>query len=233
MEKILCALWSDEDGDSLRENLQEQLVGKLGSFSFVHEQRLTVVDSAVDAAAGKRMASRDLPAAVLSVWLDEARRYTELVPILSAVATRHDAYLVTESEPLVNSRYPVASGERGHGFCQVVFLRRPAQLAVDEWLDIWQGSHTRIAIDTQDTFGYRQNVVVRALNPDAHPVDAIVEENFPPEAMTSDHAFYAAPDDETLARNMTAMMESCARFIDFEHIDVIPMSEYLSSPAKP
>jgi len=26
---------------------------------------------------------------------------------------------------------------------------------------------------------------------------------------------------------MAAMMESCARFIDFAHIDVIPMSEYL------
>jgi hypothetical protein len=26
------------------------------------------------------------------------------------------------------------------------------------------------------------------------------------------------------------MLESCARFIDFEHIDVIPMSEYLIRP---
>lgn len=233
MEKIMCALWCDQQGDSLREHLLQDLLGPLRALPYVHAVRLTVVDSAVDAAAGKRMASRDLPAAVVSVWLDEVRRYPELLPTLAAVATRHDAYLVTESEPLVNTRHPAAPGERGFGFCQVVFLRRPAQQSVDDWLAIWQGSHTQIAIDTQDTFGYRQNVVVRALNPDAHPVHAIVEENFPPEAMTSDHAFYAAPDDETLAANMKAMMESCARFIDFEHIDVIPMSEYLSLPAGP
>jgi hypothetical protein len=60
----------------------------------------------------------------------------------------------------------------------------------------------------------------------------MIEENFPDQAMTSDHAFYGAPDDETLQANLTAMMESCARFIDFERIDVIPMSEYLlSKPA--
>jgi hypothetical protein len=90
-----------------------------------------------------------------------------------------------------------------------------------------------VAIDTQSTFGYRQNYVVRALTEAAPEVHAIVEENFPDEAMTSDHAFYAAPDDATLARHQQAMMDSCARFIDFERIDVIPMSEYLSRPAAP
>jgi hypothetical protein len=49
--------------------------------------------------------------------------------------------------------------------------------------------------------------------------------------MTSDHAFYATGGDEAvLQANMTAMMDSVARFIDFEHIDVIPMSEYLVKP---
>ena len=49
--------------------------------------------------------------------------------------------------------------------------------------------------------------------------------------MTSDHAFYATGGDEAvLQRNMTAMIESCSRFIDFEQIDVIPMSEYLVKP---
>ena len=33
-----------------------------------------------------------------------------------------------------------------------------------------------------------------------------------------------------LAERMTAMMESCARFIDFESIDVVPMSEYVVKP---
>ena len=34
-------------------------------------------------------------------------------------------------------------------------------------------------------------------------------------------------DDETLQANVGAMMESCARFIDFDRIDIVPMSEYL------
>ena len=88
-----------------------------------------------------------------------------------------------------------------------------------------------VPIDTQSTFGYRQNVVVRVLGEDTLVFDAIVEENFPPEAMTSDHAFYdTGGDEEQLQQRMTTMMESCARFIDFEHIDVIPMSEYVIKP---
>ena len=57
----------------------------------------------------------------------------------------------------------------------------------------------------------------------------MIEENFPPEAMASNHAFYAVEegDDEGLAAHSQAMIESCARFIDFDRIDVIPMSEYL------
>jgi hypothetical protein len=58
-----------------------------------------------------------------------------------------------------------------------------------------------------------------------------VEENFPPGAMTSDHDFYDTDgDDEQLQQRMTEMMNSCVRFIDFESIDVIPMSEYLVKP---
>jgi hypothetical protein len=96
---------------------------------------------------------------------------------------------------------------------------------------VWQGSHTQVAIDTQATFGYRQNLVVRGIGEDTPAFDAIVEENFPPEAMTSDHAFYDTGGDEALlAERMTAMMESCARFIDFESIDVVPMSEYVVKP---
>ena len=52
-----------------------------------------------------------------------------------------------------------------------------------------------------------------------------------PEAMTSDHAFYDTGGDESLLQaRMKAMMDSCVNFIDFESIDVIPMSEYLLKP---
>ena len=49
--------------------------------------------------------------------------------------------------------------------------------------------------------------------------------------MTSDHAFYNTGGDEALLQaRIQEMMDSCVRFIDFETIDVIPMSEYLLKP---
>jgi hypothetical protein len=50
--------------------------------------------------------------------------------------------------------------------------------------------------------------------------------------MTSDHAFYGVQpeDDEGLQVNLSTLLSSCARFIDFDKIDVIPMSEYVIKP---
>ena len=112
--------------------------------------------------------------------------------------------------------------------CHVVFLTHPPRLSYDHWLDIWHNSHTQIAIDTQSTFGYRQNVIVRPLTYGAPPFDAIIEENFPAAAMESEQVFYEAEgDDEKYQKNAKAMMDSVMRFIDFDKIDIIPTSEYL------
>ena len=46
--------------------------------------------------------------------------------------------------------------------------------------------------------------------------------------MTSQHAFYdALGDDAKLEANRGRMLQSTARFIDFDRIDVIPTSEYV------
>jgi hypothetical protein len=77
-------------------------------------------------------------------------------------------------------------------------------------------------------------VIVRGLSYAAPPLHAMIEENFPEQAMASHYAFYNVKegDDEGMAKNAGAMMESVSRFIDFDRIDVIPMSEYLfKSPA--
>ena len=99
-----------------------------------------------------------------------------------------------------------------------------------QWLDLWQTQHTQVAIDTQDTFAYRQNVIETIVSGDAPLLHAMIEENFPPQAMTSDQAFYGVSTQAQLDENMAAMMQSCARFIDFDRIDVIPMSEYSFQP---
>lgn len=235
MEKLIYPLWADpqRSPDQFRDALLAQLGPSLAQLAEIHAVRLTVADSAVDPAAARRMQSHPpAPGAVLSLWVDFSGAAAAWEPLLDQYVERRSGYRVVEAEPLVSQRlHPCSPGGRVHGMCQVVFMRKPTQLDKDEWLAIWQGSHTRVAIDTQSTFGYRQNAVMQVLGEGSLPFDAIVEENFPPDAMASDHAFYATGGDESLLQQrMTAMMESCARFIDFEHIDVIPMSEYLVKP---
>ena len=235
MEKLLYPVWkpSSLDADDFRDVLLQTLAPQLSGLKEVHGLRIAVADSAVAPAAARRMESHaPVPDAMLSVWVDFAGAAERWEPLIDARVSRKMGYLVAEAEPLVPlQQHPAAPGERVYGMCHVVFMSRPASLDREDWLRIWKDSHTQVAIDTQSTFGYRQNVVVRTLSADTMPCDALVEEHFPPEAMTSDHAFYATGGDEAkLQQHMTAMMESCTRFIDFARIDVIPMSEYLIKP---
>jgi len=235
MEKLLYPLWKLPalSSDDFRDELLQQLAPKLSDLEGVHGLRLCVADSAVAAAAGRRMESHaPAPDAMLSLWVDYAGAAASWEPLIDGYVDRKCGYLVAEAEPLVNQQmHPSKPGERVYGMCHVVFMSSPAAMDTQEWLAVWKDSHTQIAIDTQSTFGYRQNLVVRQLSDDAVQCHAIVEENFPPEAMTSDHAFYASGGDEALLKkNMSAMMESCSRFIDFAQIDVLPMSEYLIKP---
>ena len=235
MEKLIYPLWqrTGQAVDEFRDTLLGQLGPELAGLEAVHGVRLAVADSAVAAASARRMESHPpVPTALLSLWVDSADVATTWEPLIDESVERRSRYRVAEAEPLVSQqRFPAKPGERVYGMCQVVFMRRPAQLDRGEWLSVWQGSHTTVAVETQSTFGYRQNVVMPGLGEETLPFDAIVEENFPPEAMASDHVFYdTGGDQELLQQRMTAMLESCARFIDFEHIDVIPMSEYLVKP---
>jgi len=232
VEKLIYSLWpqSGRSIDEFRDELLGQLCPLLVQLHGLHGVRLAVADSAVAPAVKRRMESHPpLPAAALSLWVDNAGAAATWEPLVDRYVERKGAYLVVEAEPLPSrERHPSLPGERVHGMCHVVFMRKPVQLEREQWLSIWKDSHTAVAIDTQSTFGYRQNVVARVLGAGTLAFDAIVEENFPPEAMDSDHAFYNTGGDEgLLQQRMTAMIESCARFIDFGHIDVIPMSEYV------
>lgn len=232
MEKLLYPVWKRDGltGDDWRDALLNSLCGAVLALANVRALRIAVVDSAVEKAAGKRMETcQPLPDGLISIWVNNAGERSAIDELIAAQVARFTSYLIVEAEPIVNTRYLSKPGQRGYGFCQVVFLQRPERLSESQWLTIWQGSHTQVAIDTQGTFSYRQNVVARSLSAEAPVFHAVIEENFPPEAMTSDHAFYGLSegDDEGLKANLGAMMESCSRFIDFDKIDVIPMSEYV------
>jgi hypothetical protein len=124
-------------------------------------------------------------------------------------------YLVTEAEPLPNTTASPGPDGRVPGFAQLVPLKVPEGLGWGEWRRRWQTNHTSVALGTQSTFRYVQNVVLRPLTPGAPRYAGIVEECFPLAAATDLHVFFDAVGDEAkLARHMAAMSESCDRFMD-------------------
>jgi hypothetical protein len=164
--------------------------------------------------------------AVVSLWTQQC--YGEQVrAALDRLRRECDvlaAYLVTESVPLPP---PVGEmGERTPGLANVALLRRPADLDPATWLRRWHLDHTPVAIETQATFGYTQNAVVRPLTEDAPRIDAIVEELFPIEAVTDLHAFFGAADDADLADRMRRMVASTEAFGANRDIDTVPTSRY-------
>ena len=156
-------------------------------------------------------------------WCEQIRG-----PVADELLARHgdsvSAYLVTESVPIAP---PDRLGERTPGFANIALLRRPPELDHATWLTRWQVDHTPVAIDTQATFGYTQNVVVRPLTPDAPVIDGIVEELFPDAATTDLHAFFGAADDADLHDRMTRMVASTSAFGATDNIDTVPTSRFL------
>ncbi len=228
MEKVLYLLDAGEgtSGDTLRERLVDDVASRLLATG-AHQVLVNVMDSDVEAAAGFRLRSGSgpCPDAIVSVWVDSANaplraRYDE---VLRDVDAGFVAYLVTESVPLPGD--PVDG--RRPGYTQVSFLQRPERLDEESWREHWHERHTQIAIDTQATTRYVQNLVVRPLTPGAPPCTAVVEETFPEEAMTDQSVFFdAVGDDARRQANADALMASVAAFLDFDLIDVVPTSEY-------
>ena len=232
MEKVDYVLWRPPGtgrgafAGALLGPVAEALLG-----AGVRGLQVNVADDAVAGAVMQLVHTEPQMEAVLGVWVDSAatgprRPFDEVV----SGAGWWAAYLVTESEPLRDPA-PAAPGERTRGYANLAFLRRPPELDPATWLSRWQDDHTPVAIGTQSTFRYVQDVVVRPLSGDAPPVDGIVEECFPMEALTDLHAFFdAAGDDERLTRHLGRMNESVVRFGADRSIDVVPTSEYVLRP---
>lgn len=169
---------------------------------------------------------------VVSSWTDgDAAAVTAL---LAALAPENDpepaGWEVEERVPTPPPATP--SGARADALANIAFLRRPAQMSQDAWLAHWHGPHTRVAIETQATFGYVQNVVRRPLTHAAPAVDGIVEELFPMAAMHDVHAFYGSGgDDAELGRRIERLMASVAAFGADRDLDLVPTSRYVVEPA--
>jgi EthD domain len=165
--------------------------------------------------------------ALVSVWAQQSygAQLQAATTLLAKECDEVAAYLVTESVPLAPPQ--TVPGQRTTGLANVALLRRPADLDEQTWFSRWHIDHTPVAIETQSTFGYVQNAVVRALTSDAPALSAIVEELFPIEAVSDLHAFFGAADDDDLRDRMQRMIASTSAFGANENVDTVPTSRFV------
>jgi hypothetical protein len=226
MEKVIVLLRDAERDDRWCSRLRGSVADEVLALG-VPGLTVNVRDDAVRASLMTLTTLEPPVVGIVSIWVqqcygDQAR---EAIQLLSAQCRSVAAYLVTESTPLVPSATEL--GQRTTGLANVALLRRPHDPERETWLARWQLDHTTVAIETQATFGYTQNVVWRALTPDAPAIDGIVEELFPAEAITDLRAFFGAAADADLADRMNRMIASTSAFGANEHIDTVPTSRYV------
>lgn len=183
------------------------------------------LDDADVAGAMRFHTGEDAVTAVVSIW-GQVHDHDGVHALLAERAHRVAGWLVDELRRLD----PAESydGERADALANVAVLRRPAELEHEEWLHRWLVDHTPIAIRTQATTGYVQNLVVAPVTPDPPRVDAIVEELFPSAAIVDMHAFYGSGgDDAELRRRLEEMMASVSRIGADRDLDLVPTSRRL------
>lgn len=223
MLKLTYLLFEDPDrpGADLREVLLGDVAPALRGDGAT-DITVLVHDEAV--AAGAPEWKRPLPVrALVSLWAETAEERTGWEATLAGAVPEMAGYLVSESRPLVA---PAVPGRRSEGMNQVTCISRRPDLSHDEFLRIWFEDHRRVAIDTQSTFGYVRDEIVRPVTDGAPPWDGVVTETFPIEALTDPKVFFAASSDEQLGDHLAAMVSSTDRFLDYDTLEYTHMSCY-------
>jgi len=228
MEKLIYLLWNDA-GKKLAD-FNAELLGPVGRQLIAKgAQRLQihVVDDAVAPGAKLRLEKmRPMPAAVVSFWLNAAHARGPHEAVLEAAAPRIAGYAVAEAVVLpIAETYP--DGERVRGFSQIALFRKLPGIAYEGFLEIWMRDQTVVGPATQDTFYYGQNIVIRPLTVDAPPLDGIVDECYPIEALT-DHLVYwkANGSEEVFQAHLKREMDNVARFLDGDNVSAFVTSTY-------
>jgi hypothetical protein len=164
--------------------------------------------------------------AVVGTWADDSAVLADgVTDVLRQVHRTVLGWRVEERVPTPPPEVP--DGDRADALANLAFLRRPATMSHDDWIAHWHGPHTAVAIRTQGTFGYVQNVVTGTLTAETPHVDGIVEELFPRAAMHDVHAFYGSGGDRAeLDRRITELMASVAAFGADRDLDLVPTDRY-------
>lgn len=234
----MYAVWRNptEEPSVFAERLRTSFADRILDLS-VLGLRINVMDADVLPGAGlvpdglRRIAIEPQMEAVVSLWVRSATpyRFAAVAEAMHDGGERVAGYAVVESEPLVPPAEAVPIDNRGAGFTQLAFIQRDENHDAAVWRRRWLDHHTSVAVETQSTFGYRQNLVVYALQDDGPSWAAIVEEDFPIEALTDRHAFYATNGDpQKLEMHRSRMSASTRTFINHAAgLDVLPTSSYI------
>ncbi len=229
MEKICTLLWkpSQVADDAFRDALLTEApeLAKRGAMRL----RISAVDGHVAAGAKNRVGRMDPPkSALLSWWVHEADARAAVEERLAARAAKLCSFLVVESEPIRNTEHVAPLGHRTPGFNLVTGIEPKDGMSHDDFIAHWHHEHRACAVETQSTFGYVRNEIVRPLSPGAPSWAAIVEEHFPIEALGDPMIWYAAQgSQERFQRNLKRMIASCTAFLAMDRVDSHPMSEYV------
>ena len=219
----MYAAWGPDLTTSLASPAFHQSLAAAG----VDRLQLNLDDEAV-AAAMRITAFTEPVGAIVSVWLADDADPSPVSDLIDRATVLSHGWSVDERRPID----PPESwdGSRVDALANVAVLRRPDELTQEEWLHRWLVDHTPIAIATQATFGYVQNVVVEPVTVAAPFVSAFVEELFPTAALSDIHAFYGSGgDDAELNDRLTRLMASVARIGADRDLDLVPTSRYLYS----
>ena len=230
MEKLAYVLWkpAGQASDVFAKRLLGDTADALERLA-ARRLRINVADEHVAAGASICVGQMDPPkSALVTFWLEAAQDVVALEAELAGVSGKLAGYLVVESRPIVYERPDAPRGERTPGFNSVSCIEPRDGLPYDEFLRHWYDVHRRVVIETQSSFSYVRNEIVRPLTADAPPWAAIVEEAFPIGALSDPAVFYDAPDsEERLNENRRRMIESCLAFLALDRVESHPMSEYV------
>lgn len=230
MEKLVYVLWkkADESDGSFAKRLLTETAPRLQEAG-ARFLKISVVDDDVAAGAGLRIGQMDpAKAGLATFWVHQAQERGELEGLLSDACGDIFGFLVAESRALVPTTEIAKAGERTPGFHLVTCITPQPGLERDAFIGIWHEEFRDIAIETQSTFDYVRNEIIRPLTGNDLGWAAVVEEGFPIGALDDQAVFYdAVGDADRQKANAGRMFESVQKFLDLSKIESHPMSEYV------
>ncbi|MBW2232940.1 MAG: EthD domain-containing protein [Deltaproteobacteria bacterium] len=225
MEKLVYLIHQDAaaPGSDLRRALIDKATPTLREAG-ASQIAVNVHDEHVSQGAGVTISRSEPPIrAMVSFWLQNVDDRAPCEAALAQHSAALHGYLTVESRPVVHSP-PL--GERAPGANLVTPINKKADISYEQFIGLWTHEHKRVACETQSTFAYVRNAVVRPLTAAAPQRDGIVEESFPIEALSDPHVWYDCDDDDEYKRRLKRMMDSVNAFLDLGVLESIPMSEY-------